>query len=259
MLQLFTKQAQRWAEPVISAEIAVAFREQRVLYNIRTAGAHDSYLINLATADRKLFDQSYHCFRGELERCTALGLDFVVTHPGNATDGDARSGLARNAEAIDRALTEVPGDVQVLLETTAGCGSALGATFQQLAEMIDRTAPANRHRIGVCLDTCHVWVAGYDLVGDYDGVFDEFAGTVGLDRLRLFHCNDSKGGFRSRLDRHAHIGDGTLGRGVFERLMRDDRFRSIPKLIETPKGDDALKADRRNLGRLRRYRSSIKK
>lgn len=256
VLQLFTKQPSRWAEPVITAEIALEFRRERERHGIWFTGAHDSYLINLASPDRTLFDRSFHCFRGELERATALGLDCVVTHPGNATDGDPASGLARNAAAIERALIEVPGTVMVLLETTAGSGSALGATFEQLAHMIERVAPEQRARLGVCVDTCHIWAAGYDVVADYDGVFQRFDDLVGLARLRAFHCNDSVGGLGSRRDRHAHIGEGCLGRGVFERLMRDDRFARIPKLIETPKDDDVLRADRRNLGRLRRYRGA---
>src|SRR5262245_34952478 len=255
VLQLFTKQPSRWAEPVITADVAVAFREARARHDIRSAGAHDSYLINLATADAQLFERSYHCFRGELERCTALGLDFMVTHPGNATDGDAASGVARNAEAIERALTEVPGPVRVLLETTAGSGSALGATFEQLAQLIERIAPEERKRVGVCVDTCHIWVVGYDLIGDYDGVFRQFDDCMGLDRLEAVHCNDSLADRGSRRDRHAGIGAGTLGEEFFRRLVCDTRFTARPKLIETPKGTNALWTDRRNIGRLRRYRT----
>ena len=254
VLQLFTKQPSRWAEPVITAELAQAFREARSRHRIWAAGAHDSYLINLATADATLFARSYHCFRGELERCTALGLDFLVTHPGNATDGDAPSGVARNAEAIERALAEVPGSVRVLLETTAGSGSALGATFEQLGAMIDRIAPDLRARVGVCIDTCHIWVAGYDVLSDYDGVFARFSDTIGLDRLLVLHCNDSLAGRGSWRDRHAGIGKGTLGEAFFRRLICDDRFRERPKLIETPKGTNILWTDRRNIGRLRRFR-----
>jgi deoxyribonuclease-4 len=257
VLQLFTKQPARWAEPVLTADIAVAFKQQRVQHAIRMAGAHDSYLINLASPDRALHQRSYHCFRGELERCTMLGLDFLVTHPGNATDGDAASGVARNAAAVERALTEVPGAVRVLFETTPGSGSALGATFPQLAQLIDAIAQPHRARLGVCVDTCHIWVAGYDLVADYDGVFRELDDVIGIHRLAVFHCNDSVAGRGSRRDRHAHIGEGTLGSAVFRRLMLDDRFTAIPKLIETPKGSNALRADRRNLGRLRRYRGVV--
>ena len=156
--------------------------------------------------------RSHHCFQGELERAAALGLDYLVTHPGNATDGDAASGLARNADAVQRALEAVSEGPVVLLETTAGAGSALGSTFEQLASLIERVSAQHRSRLGVCFDTCHVWVAGYDLVQDYEAVMSEFDDRIGLDRLRVFHCNDSQAGRSSHRDRHAHIGEGTLGR-----------------------------------------------
>jgi deoxyribonuclease-4 len=239
---------------VFTADYALEFRRERAQHQIAWACAHDSYLINLASPDPVLHLRSYQCFQGELERAAALGLDYVVTHPGNATDGDAVSGLARNADAIQRALEAVPTGPGLLLETMAGAGSALGATFEQLAQMIERITPEQRPRVGVCFDTCHVWVAGYDVVSGYDTVMNEFDNTIGLDRLRMFHCNDSQAGLGSRLDRHAHIGEGALGAIFFRRLMRDERFLNRPKLIETPKGEDLIRSDRRNLGRLRRYR-----
>lgn len=254
VVQVFTKQPNRWAERDVSETIAAAFREERNRYGIRVVASHDSYLINLATPDPHLFEKSYDSFRMELRRCVALGIEFLVTHPGNATDGDARRGLEQNARAIDRALAEVGGDTIVLLETTAGGGNVLGATFEQLAEMIDLVSPERRDRVGVCLDTCHVWAAGYDLRDDYDGVFERLDRAVGLERLRLFHLNDSLGGLGSKRDRHADIGKGMLGDEPFRRLMNDDRFRAVPKVLETPKGDDHVAADRANLARLRGYR-----
>lgn len=254
VVQVFTKQPNRWAERDVPEATAAAFREERKRYGIRVVASHDSYLINLATPDPQLFEKSYDSFRMELRRCVALGIEFLVTHPGNATDGDARRGLEQNARAIDRALAEVGGETIVLLETTAGGGNVLGATFEQLAEMIDLVSSERRDRVGVCLDTCHVWAAGYDLRDDYDGVFDRFDRTVGLERLRLFHLNDSLGGLGSKRDRHADIGKGTLGDEPFRRLMNDDRFRAVPKVLETPKGDDHVAADRANLARLRGYR-----
>ena len=256
VLQLFTKQPSRWAEPIVTADAALEFRRERVRHGIVFACAHDSYLINLASPDAQLQERSFQCFRGELERAAALGLDFVVTHPGNATDGDAASGLARNADALERALADVPEGPGILIETSPGAGSALGARFEQLSALMERIGPAQRGRVGVCFDTCHVWVAGYDLVADYQGVMSEFDDRIGLERLRLFHCNDSQAGRGSRLDRHAAIGKGALGPSFFRQLMRDERLRDRPKLIETPKGIDALVADRRNVGVLRRYRAS---
>lgn len=254
VLQLFTKQPNRWAEPALDEDRIRRFGEARRRFGIRVVSSHDSYLINLAAPGAELFERSYASFRAELSRCVALGIEYLVTHPGNATDGDARRGLEQNAAAIGRALAEVPGETVVLLETTAGSGKVLGSTFEELAAMIELIDASRRHRVGVCVDTCHVWAAGYDLAGDYDGVIERLAATVGLDRVRLFHLNDSVGGLGSRRDRHADIGAGTLGDEPFRRLLNDDRFRSVPKVLETPKGDDHAAADRRNLARLRSLR-----
>lgn len=255
VLQLFTKQPQRWAEPEVDDETADAFRAARREHGIRTAASHDSYLINLATPADALYERSYRSFRNELRRCTSLGIEYMVTHPGNTTDGDTDRGIARNAEAIERALEEVGGKTVVLLETTAGSGTVLGASFEELAALRDRIRAPLRRRVAICLDTCHVWAAGYDLRGDYDGVIQQFDDVLGLDLLRLFHLNDSEAPKGARRDRHAHIGEGTLGDGPFRRLMTDPRFAEVPKILETPKGDDAVANDRRNLKRLRSYRT----
>jgi deoxyribonuclease-4 len=254
VLQLFTKQAQRWHEPELPEERIAAFRADHATHRIRVAAAHDSYLINLASPDAPLRARSLECFVGELRRSTALGLDCVVTHPGSATDGDVASGLARNAEAIALALEAVPGPVQVLLELTAGAGSCLGGTFEQLAAILDAVPEPHRARLGVCVDSCHAYVGAYDLVEDFDGVWRAFGDTLGMERLRLLHLNDSKSARGSRWDRHQHIGEGSLGLEPFRRLMTEDRFRGIPKLLETPKEPDPSSADRRNLATLRRLR-----
>jgi len=256
VLQLFTKQPSRWAEPVISSEAASAFRAARAAAGIWFASAHDSYLINLATSDAVLFARSCASFRDELARCALLGLDALVTHPGNATGGDRERALERNAQAVSSALSAQPSDTMVLFETTAGSGTALGASFGELGELIRLVGPDVRHRVGVCVDTCHLWAAGYDLASEYDAVIAELHDAVGLERVRLFHLNDSVGGLGSRRDRHAHIGKGKLGAKAFRRLLNDARFSAIPKVIETPKDDDVLAADRRNLARLRAYRSA---
>lgn len=255
VLQLFTKQPSRWAEPNLTPEMETAYCTACSDHEIRGGIAHDSYLINLATGDPVLYERSYRSFVSELQRSSRLRLDFVVTHPGNATDGDFARGLAQNAAAIEQALHEVPGNLGVLIETTAGGGRVLGAKFEEIAEMIGRIGPEQRQRVGVCFDTCHVWAAGYDLVGDYDGVIRRFDDLIGLEKLRLFHLNDSVGGLGSRRDRHAWIGDGTLGLEPFRRIMTDDRLAEIPKLLETPKGDDHSASDRENLRRLRALRS----
>jgi deoxyribonuclease-4 len=253
VFQLFTKQPSRWAEPVLTDEHIRSFRAAFQTSGIAAAAAHDSYLINLASPDVVLRARSLDSFRRELERCRLLGVPFVVTHPGNATNGDVPSAIVRNAEAVQQALEDVA-DVNVLFETTAGAGSVLGASFEQLAAILDRIPQAQQSRLGVCLDTCHVWAAGYDLRNAYDDVMARFDDVIGCRRIRLFHLNDSLGGLGSRRDRHADIGKGALGDEPFRRLLHDDRFRATPKLLETPKGDDALRSDRRNLRRLRRYR-----
>jgi deoxyribonuclease-4 len=253
-LQLFTKQPSRWAEPELTGERRDAFLAARKTQQVRVAGAHDAYLINLASPDPVLHARSCRSFEEELRRAVALELDFLVTHPGNATDGDYPSGLARNADALTRALEDVPGRTRVLLELTAGGGTTLGGSFEDLAAILGRVPAALGARMGVCVDTCHAWSAGYDLDGDYGAVWSEFDDRLGLDRLGLFHLNDSKTPFASRRDRHEHIGKGSLGVEPFRKLLLDERFRDVPKLLETPKGNDVVKSDRRNLRVLRALR-----
>ncbi len=252
-VQVFTKQPNRWAEVSLSPDDCAAFRDGLAAHGVGYANAHDSYLINLASPDPVLRDRSYAAFAGELRRAGELGLDALVTHPGNATDHDLPRGLAQNAELVERALEEAGGTVMVLLETTAGSGRVIGSRLEELAEMIERIGPAQRHRVGVCVDTCHVHAAGYDLAGDYDGVVRAMDDAFGLERVRLFHLNDSATPFASRRDRHAAIGEGSLGEAPFRRLMTDPRFAAVPKVLETPKGDDMVTLDRINLARLRSY------
>lgn len=256
-LQLFTKQPNRWAEPVVEPATAEAFRGARGTAGLRVAGAHDSYLINLSTPDAPLFERSVSAFTKELARCAALDLDFLVTHPGNATDGDMESGYARNAEGVTRALEAVPsGSTRVLLEITAGTGSTVGATLEGLAAILAQIPEPWRSRVGICFDTCHAYSAGYDLVGDYDGVWARFESVLGLERLGLFHLNDSRNPFNSRKDRHEMIGEGSLGPEPFRRIVTDPRFAAIPKVLETPKGDDGVTNDRINLALLRSFREA---
>ena len=254
--QLFTKQPNRWAEPKIDDETAAAFKAARAEHGIAVAGAHDSYLINLSTPDRRLWRMSQRSFQGELERCARLGLEFLVTHPGNATDGEIEEGLTRNARGVTESLEAVEGPTRVLLELTAGAGTTVGASFENLRSILDRIPESQRHRVGVCLDTCHAYSAGYDLVGDYDGVWAAFDDILGLELLGLIHMNDSQHPFDSRKDRHEEIGKGSLGEGPFRRIMTDPQLHHAPKILETPKRDDGADADIRNLARLRSYRSA---
>jgi deoxyribonuclease-4 len=251
-LQLFTKQANRWAERDCADEECTAFRAAMADTPVVATSAHDSYLINLASPDPELRARSLQSFEAELRRCDALGLDFLVSHPGNFID-DRASGLARNAEAITEALERVRPRTVLLLETTAGQGTVLGSTFEELAELIARIPEPRRAGVGICLDTCHAYSAGYDLVNDYDGVLARLDDAVGLARLRMMHLNDSKAPFASRKDRHELIGEGSLGEAPFRRIMTDPRLAGVAKVIETPKLDDAEATDRRMLERLRGY------
>jgi deoxyribonuclease-4 len=251
-MQIFTKMANRWAERACADDECKAFRAALADTEVRVTCAHDSYLINLASPDPTLRRRSIESFVAELERCQALGLDYLVSHPGNYID-DRESGVRRNADAITEALNRVPGRTVLCMELTAGAGTAIGSTFEELASLIELVDPSVRHRMGVCVDTCHAYSAGYDLVSDFDGVWQRFRDVVGMDRLRVMHLNDSKTAFASHRDRHELIGEGSLGARPFRRIMTDERFVDVPKLIETPKLDDATKTDSRMLGRLRRY------
>jgi deoxyribonuclease-4 len=253
VMQFFSKQANRWAERDCLDDECRAFRAALAASGVRVVSAHDSYLINLASPNPDLRDRSLRSFISELRRCEALGVDYLVSHPGNFID-DRNSGIARNAEAIAAGLEAVEGGTMVLLETTAGSGTALGATFEELATIIDLLPPALSSRVGICVDTAHVFAAGYDLVGDFDGVWTRFSDTIGMSRLRVMHLNDSKAPLGSRRDRHELIGEGALGEAPFRNIMNQAHFESVAKLIETPKLNDAETTDRRMLERLRSYR-----
>jgi deoxyribonuclease-4 len=251
-MQIFTKMASRWAERVCADDECVAFRKALAETDVRVTMAHDSYLINLASPDPSLRRRSIESFVAELQRCEALGLNILVSHPGNHM-GDLESGMQRNAEAITEALERVPGQCVLALEATAGSGTSLGARFEELARIIEYVPSSHRARMGVCTDTCHLYAAGYDLVKDFDSVWNRFDDVVGRERLRAIHLNDSKTPFNSRRDRHELIGQGTLGAEPFRRIVSDARFAEVPKVIETPKLDDATKTDRKMLTRLRAY------
>jgi deoxyribonuclease-4 len=257
VLQLFTKQPSRWAEPRLDDDVGRAFHTERERHGIALAGAHDSYLINLSSPDRRLWRMSQRSFQAELSRCARLSLDFLVTHPGNAMGGSVEEALDRNALGLTESLRAVEdGPTRVLLELTAGTGTSVGASFENLRAIIDRIPDDLRHRVGVCFDTCHAYSAGYDLVGDYEGVWAALDRTLGYERLGLIHLNDSRHPLGSRKDRHEGIGQGTLGQEPFRRIVRDQRIRHVPKILETPKGEDGVSADRANLALLRGFREA---
>lgn len=251
-MQIFTKTPNQWKEPTIDERDAREFRTALAASGVKFTNAHDSYLINLASPDPALRTRSLDSFCRELVRCHALQLDALVSHPGNFID-DRASGIARNADAIIEALERHPGPTQLLMELTAGQGTVIGSTFEEMADLIGRIPAALQPRVGVCLDTCHVYSAGYDLVNEYDGVWSRFDDVIGLPRLGLVHLNDSKTPFASHKDRHELIGDGSIGTVAFGRIMNDSRLSTVPKVLETPKGDDMVLNDRRMLRMLRGF------
>jgi deoxyribonuclease-4 len=257
-LQVFVKSSRQWsARPLDRAEVA-AFRartDERGLtpYTL----AHSTYLINLASPDDELWRKSRDAFGSEIDRCRQLGIPYLVVHPGSHVGAGERAGMQRVARALRHALRRRGrsraagnGQVTVLLETTAGQGSSLGCRFEQLAWMIERSDVEDR--LGVCFDTCHVLAAGYDIRRPrrFRQALAEFDRTIGLERLKAFHLNDSKLGRGSRRDRHEHIGKGEVGLDAFRLILNDRRFRDLPMVLETPKGDD-LAEDRENLSVLR--------
>ena len=252
VIQIFTKQASQWREPAISDEDRVEFRRLREASGVAFTCAHDSYLINLASPDPMLWTRSLVSFTSELRRCEALGLDALVSHPGNYID-DRDEGLARNAAAIGIALGTVPGRTRLLMELTAGTGTALGRSFEEMAMLLSLIPASVRPRVGVCVDTCHLHAAGYDIANDWDGVWKRFDDVIGFSLLGMLHLNDSKTPLGARRDRHELIGKGTIGADTFRRVMTDTRLTAIPKAIETPKLNDATATDRRMLRLLRRF------
>jgi deoxyribonuclease-4 len=237
-LQIFAKNASQWRGRVLPHAEVREFRARIRASGIRPVVSHASYLINLASTSGALRAQSMEAMGDELDRAEALGLMGVVLHPGCYTAGSEAEGLGLIADALAGLLRERRrGKTMVLLEHTAGQGTALGATFEQLASII---AKMNDHpRVGVCLDTCHLLASGYDLVSPegYSHTFNQFGRLVGFDRLRAFHLNDSKKPLGSRVDRHEHIGRGCLGIEPFRRIVNDRRFRELPMLLETPKAE----------------------
>jgi deoxyribonuclease-4 len=251
-IQVFTKTPNQWREPALDAPVVDRFRAELARHDIGMVVAHDSYLINLASPDEALRAKSMKSFIAELHRCSALGIPWVVSHPGNYMD-DRAAGLGRNARGYAECLAAVPGAVGVLIEGTAGAGTALGATFEELRALRDAMPDEARARVGFCLDTAHLHAAGYDVAGGIMAVWEEFDRVVGLDLLKCLHLNDSKAARGSHLDRHQWIAEGTIGADPFRRIMRDPRFAPVIKIIETPKQDDPVKHDRRMLRRLRAY------
>jgi deoxyribonuclease-4 len=252
-VQLFTKSSNQWnAKPFTDDDLAT-FRKTLAESGLQWPTAHDSYLINLASPDEALWRKSLEAFVIEVQRAEALGLSYLVTHPGSATDGDEKAGLQRVGKALDEVHERcADAKVRVLVETTAGQGNCLGHRFEHLATLLELVQKPER--LGVCLDTCHVFAAGYGLstAEEYKATIKEFDQVVGLDWLCVFHVNDSLKPQGSRVDRHARLGAGCIGMEAFRLLVNDKRFRDRPMILETPKEEgDNLDMDSVNLGVLR--------
>ncbi len=248
-MQIFTRNANRWeAKPLGDEEIA-AFASSRSASGITCVLAHDSYLINLASPDPEKWQRSIDAFVLELERCSALSIPQLVMHPGAHMGQGEVAGIARLHEAFRLVLDRAPQDVEILIENTAGQGSYLGASFEQLAAILEDLPP---DRFGICFDSCHAFAAGYDFRSEeqYAELISHIEASVGLERIRAFHLNDSLKDLGSGLDRHEHIGRGRIGGEGFASLMGDRRFDGVPKILETPKGQDG-EMDRVNLELLR--------
>ena len=264
-LQIFTKSAGQWRARNLPRDEIALFRRRLRQTKIRPVVAHNSYLINLATADPELRQKSIESLTEEIDRADALGLDGLVMHPGSFTSGTEEGGLKLIADGLATVLAARPEvKTRILLEHTAGQGTNLGHRFEHLAEIIDLLGGSPR--VGVCLDTCHLLAAGYDICSPegYADTFKQFGRVVGFSRLQAFHLNDSKKPRASRVDRHEHIGQGCIGLAPFQRLLHDPRFAKLPMLLETPKEDtpasrrlsDVDPLDRMNLDVLRRLLQS---
>jgi deoxyribonuclease-4 len=253
-VQLFTKNNNQWRAKELTDEDARQFQAALKEHGITHPLAHDSYLINLASPDPLLWKKSVDSFVMEMLRADRLGIPYLVTHPGAYTTGSEEAGIATVVRALDEVHGQTRGiKTRCLLETTAGQGSCLGYRFEQLAAMLDGVKDPDR--LGICVDTCHIFAAGYPLGSEkeYKATMRALDKTVGLKLVRAIHLNDSVKPLGSRVDRHAHIGRGILGKEAFRRLLNDSRFRKVPMYLETPKGMEKGKdLDAINLRTLRR-------
>ena len=241
-IQIFSKNQRQWKSVPLSDEAVREFHRAVDDCEIRKVVVHDSYLINLAHPDPDALKKSLDAFSYEMRRADSLGIPYLVFHPGSHLKTTEAEGIQRIAESLNTVLKNIPENhIMLLLETTAGQGNHLGYRFEQLAEIISLTE--QKERVGVCYDTAHSFAAGYDLrtKKTYEQTFKEFDGIVGLNKLKVFHLNDSKGDLGSRIDRHENIGKGFLGMESFRFLVNDSRFREHPMILETPGGDKYYK------------------
>jgi deoxyribonuclease-4 len=237
VIQLFTKNAMQWRAKPLTQDDRAAFEQARQETGVRAVAVHDSYLINLASPDDGLYERSQEALWEELERTESLGIPYLVMHPGSPRGGGEQQGIDRIARAIN--LIHQHGAemrVMILMETTAGQGATLGNRFEHFARIFERIE--QDERVGICLDTCHVFAAGYDIStpAGYEATLEDFHRVIGWERLKVIHLNDSRAALGARVDRHEQIGQGHLGLDTFRRLLQDPRLAHLPFILETPKG-----------------------
>jgi len=250
-IQVFTSSPQQWKAKAVTDEVAADFKAASLETGISEIVSHDSYLINLCAPDPAKREQSIEGMKGEIGRCAQYGIRYVVSHMGAHVGQGAEVGLAGVVESTKRVLEETDDSVTVCMETTAGQGTALMAKFEELAFVIEQLK--GHPRLAICLDTCHIFVAGYDIrtAETFQATFAEFERVIGFDRLKVVHCNDSKKGLGSKVDRHANIGEGEIGIEAFRLLVNDERFDRIPILLETPTENEGHERDLAKLLSLR--------
>ena len=251
-LQIFTKNSNQWVGKLLSEQDIANYKTTAKKSSIAPVIAHDSYLINLCAKDKTILKKSRDAFLDEIQRCDILGIPYLVFHPGAHMGDGEEDGIKKIIDSLNWAHEQSKGaQVLSVLETTAGQGTTMGYRFEHLRAIIDGVADPKR--MAVCIDTCHLFAAGYDISTreGYLSTMREFDTIVGLEHLAAIHVNDSKKPLGSRVDRHEHIGKGAIGKEAFRCLMQDERLKHIPKILETPKGED-LKEDRMNLAVLRK-------
>jgi len=251
-LQIFTKNASTWKERTLSQEEIDAFERAKIETGITHTASHAAYLLNLASPESKKFRMSVRALTQEIKRSSALSIPFVILHPGNHMGAGVTEGIRRITDGINEIFDAIHGSqTRLLLETTAGQGSSVGGHFEHIQSIMNGIA--DQERVGACLDTCHIFAAGYDIrtQSAYERTLEEFEGIIGLHRLFVIHLNDAKQELGSRVDRHEHIGGGRIGLPAFGFIMQDPRFEKGLKIIETPKLKGDIDYDRINLDRLR--------
>lgn len=249
VIQIFTKNQQQWRVPKLSDEDIEKFKQEEERTGVKAVCVHASYLINLGGSDRQKLYLSRQNFITEMERAGALGIPYLVVHPGSHTGDGEEKGIARIADSLNFVFEKCPDfNVKVLLESTAGQGDNLGYTFEQLADI--KSGVEAKEKVGVCIDTCHLFAAGYELRTQegYEQTMSRLDEMIGIEEVGVVHCNDSKRELGSRVDRHDHIGEGEIGLQAFEFLVNDPRFKNFPVILETPK---PVEKDIENLEKLR--------